>query len=686
MDAEESSSLPLIPPQMRALAAAFVSCDIVGHSKVQRQQTQLQRVAGINNIVRSAMHGSRRNDIVWASGGDGGHVIFQQEDWHQAAVDLIVALHRWANQELVPLRITAHHGSIHEIEGADGRTQPVGDGINTAGWILTRGSPVGVVVSSHFKSEVEQHLPSHADFHDPRWLEKDSQESEQLFLMSVGDLSSQWEEPLQTDRYMLSEASDRESGWDVIYYAKRIMQVNTSDIQAQREILKLQPSDLKNIAQASSKTVARVNPFLGYLDSKALWEVVQLGELIERQYNEVLCQFGDKGDTMFVILRGQIGVFNPEGQPAANALLPAFVQRQGEIVGELAFALGRERTADLVALGEVVLLSFNIDQIERRLPQDRAGAEAQERISRFITSRVLEHTCYKVSYLIGRDRTGPLAKLATDNWPLDMILRELLYQVRLIPYGKGRLSLEGLGQQDSGSDKSEGLFFLVSGTLRSVVNEAKVLNGEDFPLLYVDLSETLIAPDHYFVVEKPGRVLQIEKEAFDDWTPETQQEILKGIKRELASRYSYDVFFAYNFEDREIVERWYKALVDEGFRVFKDAPQPAHRFPRRIEAALLDSLTLAAFVSSHTMVKPQEDNWVLREIQYWQDYFDEAKILPIRLPGGKPELIVHGYPPVDATANESDAIGAVVQVIRDIQSGVDDPPIRTLRKEHIGLD
>lgn len=58
---------------------AFVSCDIVGHSDTRDSEVQRRRVADINGIVAGVM--SANNDqVYWASGGDGGHVLFCNPD------------------------------------------------------------------------------------------------------------------------------------------------------------------------------------------------------------------------------------------------------------------------------------------------------------------------------------------------------------------------------------------------------------------------------------------------------------------------------------------------------------------------------------------------------------------------------------------------------------------------------
>jgi hypothetical protein len=45
------------------------------------------------------------------------------------------------------------------------------------------------------------------------------------------------------------------------------------------------------------------------LTQTELRDVILAGHRVERDYNEYLCRTGDEGDTMFGILRGQVGVY-----------------------------------------------------------------------------------------------------------------------------------------------------------------------------------------------------------------------------------------------------------------------------------------------------------------------------------------------------------------------------------------
>jgi hypothetical protein len=679
-------------------AAAFISCDIVGHSAASESQVQLDRVAGINEIIAKARRPSSPDDLLWASGGDGGHAIFRQRDWHRPAVDLVLQLRRWASSRRVPLRITAHYGQIYEIEGADGRTQPVGDGINMAGWILSRGSNAGIMASAQFRTAVqESEVVAEVEFHDPRTLQSKSRRAHELCLMSfrhLPELRSRWEDPSETDRQSLEDALQptalqKGSAWDALYYAKRIMQLHTTDTRVEEAMQRLGPAELTIRSPLGGGTASRTNPFLGYLQWPSLQDVVQLGELIERHYNEVICHYGDSGDTMFVILRGQVGVFKPGGQDIGSPAQPAFALGAGEIVGELAFALNRDRTADLVALSETALLSFNYEEVDRRLARLPSGPDAKRNIDGFMKARILEHTCHQLPYLIGKDRSGPLT-VSDLSWE-SLLQRLLVFTEVLACPDNSEITIEEFQRRSESQSLQGGIYVLVSGQITNTVKsgagtETRTLRGVDFPLLYVDLPDRVAIPGQRFRVEEDSKVLHIAAGGIYRMPPSVRNDLIAALKREVRACYPFDAFLSYNNEDEETMRRWKAALTAAGLRVYSSESRPLTEFLPEIEDAILRSLTFLAFISSHTVTREPHENWVIRESRFRQEQFDlNACILPILLPGGRADLAASGYSPVDAVGNEADALRVTIEAIRNIKAGGNEAPFGRRRQPDLRL-
>jgi class 3 adenylate cyclase len=496
------------------VSTAFVSCDIVGHSAMPSDD-QLRNVAAINGIVADAIaaHG---DDIRWASGGDGGHIVLCGADWPEHAVELITALRQWSTTEQVALRVVAHHGPVFDTTGADGRHQFVGDGINTAGWILELGTPHGVVVSEQFRAAYRAVLPGNdATFHEQRALQHKNRTTLQLWLASFGDDLSHWSNPSEGDRDKLAVALAEPDGWGVLYHAKRIMQINPDDAEAVDAVLELSPVDLTYRVDQRS-----INPFLGHLEPPVLREIVQIGQLVERRYNEVICRYRDRGETMFVILHGQIGVYKTEGIGSANPAEPGFVMNEGEIVGELAFTLGRPRTADLIALTDTALLSFTWNDFAKLINADGRPHRIREIVERFIAARVLEHVCHSVPYLLGSERDGPLAT-GRRSWREALSTLAAGSRLETLNPSDLRVSRELLRGEG-------GLYILAAGRVGGVQS-----GDTRFPLLWTDIPGSHVRTDRqYSVIDGPVKVLHIGASAIAELEPAKRSALYNRMSAE----------------------------------------------------------------------------------------------------------------------------------------------------------
>ena len=520
-----------------------VSCDILGHSSADSQR-QVASVAAINKIVADMIDSCELGDVVWSSGGDGGHVVFRQKAWQQRAVDLVLDLHRWSQLEGVSLRIVCHRGPVAHVRGADGRVQMVGEGMNFAGWLLGQVSREGVVVSEAFRRgvEVTDVVPA-VEFHGERYLPNVDFRPQLLYLMSTRRLRSSWIGPEPGDRAGLDLAMRQGDGWDVIYFAKRIWQANSADRDVERALESVQPRHL------------RYNDLFGDLRSDELNEVLRLGQLVERRRGDLICRYNDPGDTLFVILRGEVGVFRSEGEGFEAE--PKHRARQGAVVGELAYALGRNRTADLVALTDVALLSFNNEELRPRL----AGSK--------VDYRVLEHVADNVPYLLGPRRTGPLAVREgfADERPLS-ILRHSCHLVT-VPTGKPEFALEDLGG-------GRGLYILVAG---EVAASGVPLDGKDFPPLWVDLPDILSVPSTncppkvYTVRKAPVKVLWIEADAIHSFGDRQLAALRRALLRAVRGKpdkYEYDVYLCHAKQDRPVIDRICARLTEADITCWLD--------------------------------------------------------------------------------------------------------------------
>ena len=658
-------------PLLAARGVAIVSCDIVGHSSSE-EHVQAARVVAINRLVAQVIEVSEDGAVVWASGGDGGHVVFRQSDWYFLATELIAWLRQWSIDEGVPLRVAAHYGPVTHVAGADGRVQIVGEGINTAGWVLTRGTPGGVVVSEEFRAAFED-LAGAPDvtFHDSRSLRDKALKSRRIMLMSSVSHRSQWTDSREGDREQLSVALERRDGWSILYFAKRLLQTNTADTQASDALQNFQPGHLSYLAAEGHEVV---NPFLGYLEPRGLHEVLQLGQLVERRYDEVLCRYGDRGDTMFIILRGEVGVYKSEGEALGDLSTPMFTHREGEIIGELAFTLERNRTADLIALSDVALLSFNLEEVFYRLPERRSGRQAKERISSYIDSRVVEHVSHHVPYLLGPDRKGPLAA-GQMSW--QDAIENLVDHSKVISVDAHLRQVRFNYDSVSGFNESRsGIYILLSGRLSRNPEGMQLVGDSSFPLIWSNIPGVFVLPEQVFdVAENTVKILCLDLDGLSRLEPEKRERLYRGLRRAASHCYYYDAFISYNSQDEAVARRWAEVLRDKGLRIFIDEPKAGVEFSRRLRAAILDSRAMISISSQNVKFRSPEFNWVLREAKFHRSCFDESsRIFPIRYSGGDHEAIAPGFAPIDVDRDEDSAMASVASDLRRLREGLEDPP------------
>jgi hypothetical protein len=592
--------------------AAVVSCDIVGHSG-NPVEVQTARVREINKIVAEQIDTCSDSDIVWSSGGDGGHVILRQTSWERPAIELIRNLYDWSERQEVPLRIIGHYGNITYIDGADRRVQPIGSGINYAGWLLTQGHWKGAVVSDTFRHEIEKaDIDLEIEFRDPRFIPNISFEPHLLYLMSTEGMRSSWDDPEPGDRAALNRAIEKDLGWDILYFAKRIWQVNSKDDDAALALERVRVHTLRyHDARGSKKDEDEgiVNPFFERLGPDALKEVLQLGQLIERRRGHVICRYDETGDTMFVILRGEVGVYNSEGRGFNEATGPRHVLRQGEIVGELAYALSRNRTADLVALTDVALLSFNYEDIKSK----STGQQVAEQVSAYINFRVLQHASDNAPYLLGPERAGPLA-VGAPSW--DYALTVLRRHSNLIDVDRWVLDLALDKLKPSGS-RREGLYILAAGELKAQRPGSVVLRGADFPVLWVDVPNLLqITPATYAVDDGPVKVLHIAAQGIDDLRPPQRAALrlaLDHASNRQTGGYKFDVFLCHSKKDSQVVSKIYQRLVEAGITCWFDEKQihPGAEITSMVEEGLSNSRYLLACISKNFA----DSNWAWPELR-----------------------------------------------------------------------
>jgi predicted RND superfamily exporter protein len=102
-----------------------------------------------------------------------------------------------------------------------------------------------------------------------------------------------------------------------------------------------------------------------------------------------LCQIGDEGDAMYVVIEGQLAA----SVPGEKNAVPLRVHSRGDLVGEVALFHGGHRTADVQALTDVRLVCLghqDLERLHRRYP--RIGARLYHNLSRILAGRLVSLT------------------------------------------------------------------------------------------------------------------------------------------------------------------------------------------------------------------------------------------------------------------------------------------------------
>jgi len=472
----------------------FVSCDIVAHSAEPSVDIQVERVEGINQAIGAILGRYEGENLVWASGGDGGHVAIPiGQRAPEIALDLVRALRQWSIEKTVPLRVCGSVGPARVVRGADGRAQLAGPGINTAGRLLPYGGERRVLVTEAFKDALKSAAATVFQFHQCVRLEPKNSPSLVAWLLSMdGHFDSTWQEPESTtDSALLAQAVRSGQALEVIYRARRLLELNTSDARAIQALRSLGQMTFRGKRNFLHKLIQ---------DEHIGAELIRLGNLLERRSGETVCSVGEGGTSMFLVLRGRLQVFF-----ASDAALgdthrqESVVMVPGDLGGELAFALRRNRTATLQCLEDAALLSFTYEELLQSFSRSADRTGLQRALSTEILAKVLENFC----------NTAPFFR---SVWPVLAEPSRLAPWTSLLPHSETvNVSADKLRIDFPLSIPVEEVVFLVSGSLRAEA-PSTTWSGEGYPLVYAHLAPRVLASPVHMLLREDCQVLRVRRE------------------------------------------------------------------------------------------------------------------------------------------------------------------------------
>ena len=465
-----------------------------------------------------------------------------------------------------------------------------------------------------------------------------------------------------TDRERLRELLGRRSAWDAMYYAKRLLQVNQHDAEAYNALSQLaaDPRDLTCFDESRQQHVPNV--FTRSMDMRTLVDFVRESGLIERDDGDVICRYNDPSDNMFLILRGQVGVFKPHAEVASAdpSGAPDFQLGAGHIVGELAFTLKRSRTATVRALGRASLLAFSFTRLKELADRGLMGHALSASVDGYLRRRVLKYVFDSAKYL-ARTRSDIVDKWELVSHHAEIVTVDHQQHPVLDAHTCARFA------------ERRGLVILASGQVRGQHLPGHLLSERDVPILFAHFDNRLAYTYPRYEIDRAVTLIHLHQAAFQELDQVSHgdlNEVIHAARAACAAQCQFDVFLSYSNRDREIATRWKQALEDAGLCVFMDTQRAPARFVPPIQAAILDARVFMPLLTENTAARGRRDSWVHHEISFRAEVFgDRACIVPVNLGGGRVAQFAPGHSPIEAAGREADAIEQIVALVRRLKAG-----------------
>jgi TIR domain/Cyclic nucleotide-binding domain len=614
----------------------FISCDIVGHSTEPNHNLQINNVVSINRIIKTILDKAKGKGLIWASGGDGGHLAFPVDSELRLAVELIIDLRIWAKNSGVALRITGCNGMAEITDGADGREQLVGQGINFAGNLLVLGGSAYVLVTEDFCDIIRHSIDEQVYFHNMQSAEIKNFGLQMVLLLSVKDLfESVWEQiKYESDRALMLNALNQKDFLEVIYRARRLLEINTNDSSATNTLRTLAVKKIR----PQSKDSFLYDLFLNIQFGP---EFIHAGNLIERKNGEILCEYNDEGETMFLILKGKVGIIKPkESKLKMQEDTPDFIASPGELTGEIAFALGRKRTATLRCETDAAIIAFSYNELLKAFSESSVKELLYESLNEKILEKILENVWNAAPYLSNK------AKIDNDDTLPDLWMT-------LLPFTKVEF-ISWQSRMIKSSDPfllNASLCILVSGQTKTVAKE-QVLVGEEYPILFANFpgdfeipySEYELLSDVKVIVIYTKGFLKFNKLVFDDVMNRIKQYVTPLFSIEPPSKNSKvkskgsvkkQLFLSYSHKNTQGAERLRNELISNGHAVWWDKHiVPGQDWKFEIKKAIKDSYALICCLSAESQAGNKSG--IYPEIQHAIEIYREYApgsifIIPVRL-------------------------------------------------------
>jgi len=669
------STPPILDPAAELVPGVVVTFDIVSHA-AEPLAVQHQRIEWIAALV--AKYKATFPEIIWASGGDGGHLVQPNPKDHTFLNEILNDLVGWQDESGAALRISLNAGLVGSLSGGDGGVQLFGELINRAGHLINFSPPRSIVCSSAFR-EWSTSLSTPFIFGEsPRIVylkHEDSPDQLWLILSPTADLSgpSNWSELLPSEHRelhrLLQDLSrpTHNKWWEVIYRSKRILQLDSEDASALDALTSIRREQL--VLRTPTGAIEH-SPLFSTLGPMGLETLLKSSELVERDNGEIIVRQGDSGDAMFLILSGEVGVILPTPSAASNEAKPQDIRMgPGHLVGEISPALNMPRTATMQAIGQTALLSFTYRRLSDSLEEDEFRG-----FSEVLHRKVVEHVVRRVSYLGAQE--GQSYVDYQEPW-------FLLSQGSHIISEDASASNQIILQSERFSEK--GLYILIGGTLESRplgrITEASRLES-GFPILRAELERAVFFCQPELSPTSGGAsrrvsILYIAEKAIRKLSPASFDRLVERVRHSISHQLAFDVFISYDGTHEPDASLLRKTLNARGLSTYVMArggrieSNPQSEFEPELKAALISSRVLACLLTTEAT---EQGSWVRREVEFRrQIYSDEPNILPIQIDEVVNDDFIAGIPRLQVKKplleTDLDAIYSRIRRILDEKDG-----------------
>lgn len=583
-------------------SVVVVSCDITGHGREDRL-VQMARLIGLNDLVRGAISGNRETRI-WASGGDGGHFAITGDFGPSTVLEYLQHLRHWSQTAEVPLRVALHVGPVDIIQGAIDYPQLVGAAINEAGGMLELGVTGHNLVSESFRDWLLAYGTGTGMTLSPGFGVSYTKYGRpiRLYTLEIEERTpADWATVVPNRGARLRAAIEAEDAWGALYWLKRYMQTHSQPDEAKREYNRIPKEQFSSPGDSQSTLV------LLSMGTGGIYDLVAGSTLIELTNGEYLVQRNENDDSMFLIIRGELGVLIPNDDGTEDPVEIRY--RPGSLVGELAFGLGRPRTASLQSVGRSAVLAVKPDVIDF-IAHTPNGSRIIGSIQQLVQIRALEHVCRQLPFLARGDEEAPLADLR-NPWETLENDSELIE----IPPNR-EIDLFSPEMQ------SDGIYLLVGGSMfdtRTPEGQGRlILDSSDLPVVFIRQPGEFV--DGWLQLTSAGnrsaRLLRIGLRYLTD------DDRTAVVKRLLSLRsLPFDVFIGYDSNDASShAQRLREYLESNGLRVFMQSTDPAKAtsndpFDDLLRYAISQSNSFVAVLSPHLRAKWNQ-SWLASEIAY----------------------------------------------------------------------